>query len=130
MGQAPSPPVYDYVEAEFSEVRRRHVRDYLRILYKYRWLAAALFVVTLGVTVLVTLLTPRSLTIEACGAPEVAGPPKAQPGIRVGAAPGKIENCALGFGIGYHDPTTDLVYLVPVPIVKYTCMINGHVIQG
>ena len=49
-------------EAEFSEVRRRHVRDYLRILYKYRWLAAALFVVTLGVTVLVTLLTPRLYT--------------------------------------------------------------------
>jgi succinoglycan biosynthesis transport protein ExoP len=61
MGQA-SPPAYDYVEAEFSEVRRRHVRDYLRILYKYRWLAAALFVVTLGVTVLVTLLTPRLYT--------------------------------------------------------------------
>lgn len=59
---APAAPVYDYVEAEFSEVRRRGARDYLRILYKYRWLAAALFVVTLGVTVLVTLLTPRLYT--------------------------------------------------------------------
>lgn len=57
-----SPPAYDYVDAEFSEVRRRHVRDYLRIVYKYRWLAAALFVVTLGLTVLVTLLTPRLYT--------------------------------------------------------------------
>ncbi len=59
---APVPPVYDYVEAEFSEVRRRQARDYLRIVYKYRWLAAALFVVTLGLTVLVTLLTPRLYT--------------------------------------------------------------------
>ena len=58
----PVPPVYDYVEAEFSEVRRRQARDYLRIVYKYRWLAAALFVVTLGLTVLVTLLTPRLYT--------------------------------------------------------------------
>jgi capsular exopolysaccharide synthesis family protein len=56
------PPVYDYVEAEFSEVRRRQARDYLRIVYKYRWLAASLFVVTLGLTVLVTLLTPRLYT--------------------------------------------------------------------
>lgn len=59
---APVPPVYDYVEAEFSEVRRRQARDYLRIVYKYRWLAAALFVVTLGLTVLLTLLTPRLYT--------------------------------------------------------------------
>jgi len=55
-------PAYDYVEAEFSEVRRRQARDYLRILYKYRWLAASLFVVTFGLTVLVTLLTPRLYT--------------------------------------------------------------------
>lgn len=59
---APAQPVYDYVEAEFSEVRRRQLRDYLRILYKYRWLAAALFVVTLGLTVMLTLLTPRLYT--------------------------------------------------------------------
>ena len=58
----PAPPVYDYVEAEFTEVRRRQARDYLRILYKYRWLAAALFVLTLGATILVTLLTPRLYT--------------------------------------------------------------------
>lgn len=35
------------------------------------------------------------------------------------------KNWALGFGYGYHDPTTGYVYLVPVPIVKYTCVMNG-----
>lgn len=67
---APAPAVargaataaYDYVEAEFSEVRRRRLRDYLRIAYKYRWLAATIFLLTLGMTVLVTLLTPRLYT--------------------------------------------------------------------
>lgn len=59
---AVAPPAYDYVEAEFSEVRRQKTRDYVRILYKYRWLAASLFVVTFALTVLVTLLTPRLYT--------------------------------------------------------------------
>ena len=59
---APSAPAYDYIEAEFSEVRRRHTRDYLRIVYKYRWLAASLFIVTFALTVLVTVLTPRLYT--------------------------------------------------------------------
>jgi predicted phosphodiesterase len=33
---------------------------------------------------------------------------------------------ALGFGIGYHDTTTDFVYLVPIPIVEYTCVVEGR----
>lgn len=32
---------------------------------------------------------------------------------------------ALGFGIGYLDTDTNLVYLIPVPIVNYTCLVNG-----
>ena len=32
---------------------------------------------------------------------------------------------ALGFGIGYLDPKTNLVYLTPVPIVNGTCVVNG-----
>src|SRR5581483_4226018 len=52
----------DYIEAEFSEVRRRGARDTLRVLYKYRWLAAVCFGLTLGATLLVTLLTPRLYT--------------------------------------------------------------------
>jgi polysaccharide biosynthesis transport protein len=57
-GGLPPAPV-DYVDAEYSEVRGRHLRDYARILYKYRWLAATSFCATLGLTLLVTLLTPR-----------------------------------------------------------------------
>ena len=53
------PAVYD---GEFSEAPSRRLRDYLRILYKYRWLAAACFGLTLGATVLVTLLTTRLYT--------------------------------------------------------------------
>lgn len=33
---------------------------------------------------------------------------------------------ALGFGIGYIHPKTGVAYLVPVPIVDYTCMVNGR----
>jgi predicted phosphodiesterase len=32
---------------------------------------------------------------------------------------------ALGFGYGYHDLATGYVYLVPVPIVDYTCVVAG-----
>lgn len=34
-------------------------------------------------------------------------------------------NWALGFGIGYLDNETGNVYLVPVPIIDYTCVIEG-----
>lgn len=41
------------------------------------------------------LIAPRSLTIEACAAPEVSGPPPAGAGRGSGAAPGRIENAKL-----------------------------------
>jgi len=56
-GQLP-PPIFD---AEFSEAPR-HLRDYLSVLYRHRWLAVACFGVTVGLTILVTLLTPRLYT--------------------------------------------------------------------
>lgn len=36
-----------------------------------------------------------------------------------------IKDWSLGFGVGYLDRTTGFVYLVPVPIVKYTCVVEG-----
>lgn len=36
---------------------------------------------------------------------------------------------ALGFGIGYHDPSTGYVYLVPVPLVRYSCVVEGKFYQ-
>jgi succinoglycan biosynthesis transport protein ExoP len=51
--------VYD---AEYSEIPRRSLRDYLRVLYKYRWLAATCFGLTVGIAVLLTVLTPRLYT--------------------------------------------------------------------
>src|SRR6059058_3517056 len=50
------------IDAEFSEVPARHLRDYLRLLYKYRWLAATCLALTLGVALLVTLVTTRLYT--------------------------------------------------------------------
>lgn len=35
------------------------------------------------------------------------------------------KNWALGFGVGYLNPRTGIVYLIPVPIVKYSCVVNG-----
>lgn len=35
------------------------------------------------------------------------------------------KNWALGFGVGYIEHTTGIAYLTPVPIVKYTCVVNG-----
>lgn len=37
---------------------------------------------------------------------------------------------ALGFGIGYHDTKTGVVFLVPVPIVNYTACIEGHIYRA
>lgn len=37
---------------------------------------------------------------------------------------------AQGLGIGYMDPTSGFVYLVPVPIVHNTCMVNGVVYRA
>lgn len=36
----------------------------------------------------------------------------------------------LGFGIGYRNPKTGIVYAVPVPIVNYTCCVEGVLYQG
>jgi succinoglycan biosynthesis transport protein ExoP len=58
-GRPASPEVLD---AEFSEAPSRHLRDYLRVVYKYRWLACTCFGLTLGLTVFITLLTPRTYT--------------------------------------------------------------------
>src|SRR5215813_7804153 len=51
-----------YIDAEFVDVRSRHLREYLWILYKYRWLAATCFGVVLGLTCVFTLLTGRVYT--------------------------------------------------------------------
>src|SRR5213076_942883 len=56
-GELP-PPIF---EAEVDEAPR-HLRDYLSVLHKYRWLASACVGVTGGLTILVTLLTPRLYT--------------------------------------------------------------------
>src|SRR5882724_8124550 len=56
-GELP-PPI---VEAETGKAPR-HLRDYLSVLYKHRWLAIACFGATVGLTILVTLLTPRLYT--------------------------------------------------------------------
>ena len=40
-----------------------------------------------------------------------------------------LKNWSLGFGIGYLDPQTGVVYLAPAPIISikgvYTCVVNG-----
>ena len=42
-----------------------------------------------------SLITPRSLVIEACAVPEITGPPVAHDERRSGAAPGRIKTCSL-----------------------------------
>jgi dienelactone hydrolase len=49
----------------------------------------------LGDAEIAGLIAPRPLVIEACAAPEVAGPPPPRDGRRGGAAPGRIKTCAL-----------------------------------
>jgi capsular exopolysaccharide synthesis family protein len=51
-----------YIDAEFVDVRSRHLREYLWILYKYRWLAATCFGVVFGLTCVFTLLAGRVYT--------------------------------------------------------------------
>lgn len=36
-----------------------------------------------------------------------------------------IKDWTLGFGIGYLNPKTGFAYIVPVPIVKHTCVVEG-----
>src|SRR5438046_958177 len=56
-GELP-PPIF---EAETGEAPR-HLRDYLSVFYKHRWLAIACFGASVGLALLVTLLTPRLST--------------------------------------------------------------------
>lgn len=37
---------------------------------------------------------------------------------------------ALGFGVGYVDTTSGIVYLTPVPIIAYTCVVNGQLFRS
>lgn len=56
------PAAPDVLDAEFSDAPRIDVREYLRILYKYRWLAGTCFGLTFALAVLMTLLTARTYT--------------------------------------------------------------------
>jgi capsular exopolysaccharide synthesis family protein len=60
--QPARPPAPDVLDAEFSDAPRIDVREYLRILYKYRWLAGTCFGLTVALAILVTLLTGRIYT--------------------------------------------------------------------
>lgn len=37
---------------------------------------------------------------------------------------------ALGFGVGYLDPSSGIAYLTPVPLVRYTACVEGKVYRG
>jgi len=37
---------------------------------------------------------------------------------------------ALGFGVGYLEPASRLIHLVPVPLVNYTCVVEGKLYKG
>jgi UDP-2,3-diacylglucosamine pyrophosphatase LpxH len=37
---------------------------------------------------------------------------------------------ALGFGVGYHDPSSGFIYFVPVPVVHGTCCVNGRLYRA
>ncbi len=41
-----------------------------------------------------------------------------------------LRTWSLGFGVGYHDQSSGLVFLTPVPIVKYTCALEGRIFKG
>lgn len=60
---APAPAAYPgYIDAEFLDVRRRHMREYLWILHKYRWLAATCFGIVFALACIFTLLVGRVYT--------------------------------------------------------------------
>jgi hypothetical protein len=40
------------------------------------------------------------------------------------------KNWPLGFGVGYIHKKTGIAYLSPIPIVAYTCVVNGHLFEG
>lgn len=41
-----------------------------------------------------------------------------------------MRDCVLGFGLGYLDEETGNVFAVPVPIIRYQCVVNGKLYQG
>lgn len=41
-----------------------------------------------------------------------------------------LKSWALGFGYGYLEPKSGYVYLSPVPLVDYSCVVNGQFYQG
>lgn len=41
-----------------------------------------------------------------------------------------LRDWALGFGIGWHDPSSGAVYVQPVPIVNYSVVINGQLVRA
>lgn len=41
-----------------------------------------------------------------------------------------LKDWALGFGVGYLNPKTGYVYMMPVPIVRYSCVVNGRLYHG
>jgi uncharacterized protein involved in exopolysaccharide biosynthesis len=61
-GRPRTPVAADVIDAEFADAPRVDLREYLRILHKYRWLAATCFGLTLALSILLTLLTPRTYT--------------------------------------------------------------------
>jgi hypothetical protein len=40
------------------------------------------------------------------------------------------KNWCLGMGVGYYDPSSGYSYLVPVPVVHSTCMVNGRLFRA
>lgn len=40
------------------------------------------------------------------------------------------KNWALGFGIGYLNEETGAMHLVPIPIINYTCVVNGKLFRA
>lgn len=58
-------PAPDFLDAEYADVRLTNLRDYLRVVYKRRRLAAICFGVTVGLAVLYTVLVPRKYSASA-----------------------------------------------------------------
>ena len=58
-------PVADHgpvIDGDVAESPAPHLREYLWVLYKHRWLALSAFAVMVGLALLVTIFTPRRYT--------------------------------------------------------------------
>lgn len=40
-----------------------------------------------------------------------------------------MRDWSLGFGVGYLEPRSGFVYLVPIPIINYTCVVEGELYE-